>query len=160
MPAGDVGGLGARHPLGTWSERDVLQRAQMREERGVLPEQTDPPALRWHRTVEHATIQSDPTRYLGVTAEIVEVPGDRAEQRRLPRAVRSEHGEHLAFCGGDRRVECEAPDAGADVDLERHRTASARQPRMSRSTATATMMSSSDSAIAVSSCTPAPLKAV
>ena len=160
-PVGATPGLGARNALRARSERHVLAHGQMGEQQRALAEQRDAPARRGDmdpacragagRGVEHAVADRNGSGGGKKTR-------DRVQQRRLARSVRADDREDLSRLRLERRGHRESAAARAQVDP--HRTAPARQPRTSTSTARATMISRSDSAIAVSSSTPAPLKAV
>ena len=145
-------------------EGDIVEHREVREQQRALTEQADTTVLGRHpstvRGVQFGVAEADRS------CDVVHVSGDGAEQGRLAGTVRAEHGQDLTRLGTHLPLQREAADASSDIDAESrartatHRTAPGRHPRMSTRTAMATRMSISDSAIAVSSRTPAPLKAV
>ena len=81
-------GLAALHAMGAKAEGDVLDRGEVREEQVVLEHHADGPQLGWDMNaagdvIEHCAVELDSPRVDGDEA------GDRAEERRLARAVRA-----------------------------------------------------------------------
>ena len=122
------------HTAAAKPEGDVLEHGQVREQQVVLEHHPDRPSLRLDehvplRIVDDVPVEGHAARFEG------EQPRERTEQRRLARAVRSEHGNRLALGGVDRRVQIQVAESEPDVRLKTHeqlRTtgrAAARAPR-------------------------------
>ena len=118
-------------PACTQTERNVLERTHVGEQQMVLEHDADGSRLgRDERVgvgiVEHVAIDRDPAPVDR------EEPPERTQQRRLARAVRSEHGEHLTGLDGEFHVELERSEPHTDRGVEAHASA-ARAPPSQRS---------------------------
>ncbi len=126
-------------------ERDVLQCAQVREERVILEHVPDRSALGGdplarRRVVEHLAVDDDAP---GVECEQA---GDHPQHRRLAGTVGTEEHDRLAGLGVEPDVEGEHAEPDADTGLEAH--AGNHWSRSDTSTATDTASSTRLSAIA------------
>src|SRR4051812_44709174 len=106
--------LRAMSPARREGKRDVVERAEMREQAKVLEHDSDRASSgRPLREIDLVECHAAP---IGV-----DEAGERFHERRLSRAVRAEKRESLSFlgleCGGD----AEGSAAHRDVDGKRHR---------------------------------------
>ena len=113
---GAAAGVLPPNSSGPQTERHVLQRAEMREQRLVLEHETDRATIgrrprATHRVVEHASVDRDPS------AVERQQPGERAQQRRLAGAVRPDQHDRLAGLGIEPDVEGERAEPDADAGL-------------------------------------------
>ena len=127
-------------------ERDVVERAQVREEEVVLEDDPDRALLGRDEdagaVVEHGVVEDDAAVFDRGEA------GERAEERGLPRAVRTEDPHGLTRPDPDRRVEVEGAEGERDVRVEAHVTPNHRS-RSSASTPTQTARRTTLSPIAM-----------
>src|ERR1019366_7276868 len=136
---------------GTQSEGDVVEDAQVGEERVILEDEADPACLRGEpraagRILEHLAIHGD--------AALVgwHEPRDDAEQGCLSGAVWTEHRHGHIRVERQVAVETEAPELRPDARGQRHWSAPSQRSRSTTSTRMEIASSSSESVIAIPIC--------
>ena len=112
------------------AEADVAQHVEMREERVLLEQVADAPALR--RDVDAAArVEQDGLAERDDAALRPQQPGDDAQHRRLPGARRPDERERLARLDGQVGRRVEAAKRVSEPDAERHRVVSLTERRTS-----------------------------
>jgi hypothetical protein len=109
--------LVGRDTAGAQTESHILERGQMRKQQVILEDDADRAAFRREMDTAPHVLEDDPIE-LDASSIQRDESGDGAQERGLPSAVRSEHGDDLPGCGFDRDVEVESPKPDRDLRRE------------------------------------------